>query len=338
MNKEVQNYQSILSSEVPKFLNKYLKTNELQRLKKIGFFCGVDYTDLIDVKTWYSRYDHSLSVALITWNFTHNEEETIVALLHDIGTPAFSHIIDFMDNDYIVQNSSELNIIDVINSSPKLKKLLEKDKINIKRIADFSNYPILESDAPKLCADRLDATLIGIYALAQKASLKDIKRIYASIIVLTNEDNKKELGFNSKESAEFFFEKQYHYSLEVIRNENKFTLQYISDILKTLINKGIISRNDLYVFSEKKIITLIKKNFDSWIVFEKSKKVTKSKGVPLNNYFVSIDVKRKYTNPLYNDILPKRVIDNSERASIIFKKYSEFKDSKYTYIKELRNL
>ncbi|MGI6325153.1 MAG: hypothetical protein ACOXZS_04370 [Bacilli bacterium] len=46
-----------------------MATKTLQRLAGIGFLCGIDYTKLYanEIKYWYSRLDHSIGCALITW-------------------------------------------------------------------------------------------------------------------------------------------------------------------------------------------------------------------------------------------------------------------------------
>ena len=72
-----------IDQEFPEFINKYLKTKTLNRLKYITQFCGCDYTKLYSPRFLYTRLDHSLVVAHMTWHFTHSKKETIIALLHD---------------------------------------------------------------------------------------------------------------------------------------------------------------------------------------------------------------------------------------------------------------
>ena len=52
----------------PKFLDKYLRVPCLVRLKNIGYFCGMDYAskNIYDFKEYITRFDHSLTVALLT--------------------------------------------------------------------------------------------------------------------------------------------------------------------------------------------------------------------------------------------------------------------------------
>ena len=57
---------------IPEFLLKYLEIPSLVRLKKVGYFCGMDYAskDVYNFREYISRYDHSLSVALLTYKLT----------------------------------------------------------------------------------------------------------------------------------------------------------------------------------------------------------------------------------------------------------------------------
>ena len=58
-------------------------------------------------KEYITRYDHSINVALITWKCTYSKEQTLAALFHDVATPCFSHVIDYMNKDYETQESTE---------------------------------------------------------------------------------------------------------------------------------------------------------------------------------------------------------------------------------------
>ena len=102
MNKEV--YIKYLNSicKIPRFLNKYLEVPCLVRLKNIGYFCGMDYAskNIYNFSEYISRYDHSLTTALLTYKLTKNKTKTLASLFHDIATPCFSHVIDYMNKDY----------------------------------------------------------------------------------------------------------------------------------------------------------------------------------------------------------------------------------------------
>ena len=116
-----------IDAEYPDFLDKYLKTKTMERLKYITQFCGCDYTKLYSPLFLYMRFDHSLVVAHMTWHFTHDKEATIVALLHDVGTPCFAHTIDYVYGDYMNQESSERKITDMLKDDDQIIKYLKEN-------------------------------------------------------------------------------------------------------------------------------------------------------------------------------------------------------------------
>ena len=69
----------------------------------------MDYAskNIYDFGEYISRFDHSLDVALITWKYTKDKTATIAGLIHDIATPSFAHVIDYMNKDYANQESTE---------------------------------------------------------------------------------------------------------------------------------------------------------------------------------------------------------------------------------------
>ena len=93
---------------IPDYIQDIMKTSLFQRLKDVGMNCGMEYTQFEPFKDCrgVSRYNHSIGVALIVYHFTHDKHQTIAALLHDIATPVFAHVIDFMYHDYIHQETT----------------------------------------------------------------------------------------------------------------------------------------------------------------------------------------------------------------------------------------
>ena len=99
-NLEIQKYLKILSKDYPKFLEPYLKTEEMKRLMGISMVSASEHTKLLETKYFHTRYEHSIGVALIIWNFTKDKKQTLAGLFHDISTPSFSHVIDYLNGDY----------------------------------------------------------------------------------------------------------------------------------------------------------------------------------------------------------------------------------------------
>jgi len=137
------------------FIDKYLESKSILRLKKVGFFCGMDYAskDIYNFNEYVSRFDHSLDVAFLTYKFTDSRKAAISGLIHDISTPCFSHVIDYMNNDYAKQESTEEKTGEIIKNDKYLLECLKKDKIEVDDIINFKKYTIIDNDRPKLCAN-----------------------------------------------------------------------------------------------------------------------------------------------------------------------------------------
>ena len=134
--------------ELPDFLIKYLQTPSLLRLKKVGYFCGMDYAskDIYDFSEYISRYDHSLTVSLLVYKLTKDKTATLAGLFHDIATPCFSHVIDYMNKDYENQESTEEYTECILRRDKYLQKCLEEDNIAIDDIIDFKRYTIVDNE------------------------------------------------------------------------------------------------------------------------------------------------------------------------------------------------
>jgi len=293
--------------EFPEFLNKYLELDILKRLKKVGYFCGMDYAskDIYDFPFYISRYDHSITTALLTYKFTNDKKATIAALFHDISTPCFSHVIDYMNKDYENQESTEEKTEEILINNIELNKLLKEDNIVINDIMDFKKYNIVDNNRPKLCADRIDGIILTSIAWTKKLEIKHIKEIINDIKVYTNEDSELELGFRTKDVA-----------LKVIRLNNiineychsisdTYMMMLLADITKYLLDNNVIKYEDLYIYNEEKLINICKKYSKKNTKFnEFFNKFLYIKQDEIPNIKVP-NIKNRYIEPLVNN---KRII------------------------------
>ncbi len=254
-------YLSLISkSQIPNFLQKYLTVPSLVRLKNIGYFCGMDYAskNIYDFKEKISRYDHSLTVALLTWNFTKNNKETIAGLFHDIATPCFAHVIDYMNKDYEKQESTEEYTEEIIKNDKELPRYLEEDNLSLEDIINFKKYTIVDNNRPKLCADRLDGIILTGIAWTKTLNKNDIIEIVNDLNVYQNEDNEKELGFKTLNIAK----RALNTSNEIDRfchtSEDNFMMELLAQITKITINREIIKYNELYYIDEPTLLNKIK--------------------------------------------------------------------------------
>ncbi len=244
---------------MPNFLIKYLDVPSLVRLKKIGYFCGMDYAskDIYNFSTYISRYTHSLTTALLTYKLTNDKKTTLAGLFHDIGTPCFSHVIDYMNKDYANQESTEEYTERIILSDSTLKQHLLQDTITPYEIIDFKKYSLVDSARPKLCADRLDGIILNSLGWTKTINEQDIKDILKSITVYTNEDGKEEIGFVDYEIANKVVKLSNIIDRYCHSNEDNYMMELLAKITKIALNNEYITYNDLYYYTEESLFKLL---------------------------------------------------------------------------------
>lgn len=346
-NEELNRYFQILcKGNYPHFIDKYTETPELQRLDGVGFFCGVDYNQIPVLKTkyWYSRLSHSITCACMTWGLTSDKTQTLAALFHDVGIPAFSHSVDFMLNDTEKQESGEKPIEQMLENSKEIKEMLLLDNVNIEDIFDIKKYTIVENEKPKICVDRLDGIMATGLMWRQVWQIEDIEKMYSSVIVGINEENEKEITFADKEVAEMFMKGIYEYGVAVQLGEDKLSLNLTGDILFSAIENNVLKHEELYTHSEAEIIYKIENcdNIglkDMWNYFKGLDTVIRSEELIENKYCISVDTKKRFSIPLVKtgDEF-KRLVDISEKGKQIVQDYLGYKDSKFVSIDFSYNL
>ena len=304
LNEEIKEYFKILEPDFPEWLNEYIDTKELLSQKYISVTCGTIYSKLFESDFFFSSLDHSVAVALIIWHFTHDKKQTLSGLFHDISTPVFKHCVDFLNGDYMTQESTEDLTSKMIKESPEITKLLKRYKIEIKEVDNYHIYPIADNDTPKLSSDRLEYSLSNALFIYKLLDKEEIKEIYNDIEVQVNEENEKELGFKTKKIARNFVKITSKLSVIYREDRTRYSMQLLADILKRLNEDNIISIEDLYKLKESEIIDIIEKSryrevFNIW---KNAKKVKVSKEEPSKVYFVHHGAKVRYIDPLFNGI------------------------------------
>lgn len=339
LKEPIKEYFDILSPEKPDFLEEYINTPEMQKQAGISVSCGTCYSKLFpEITLWYSSLDHSVAVALIIWNFTKDKKQTLAGLFHDIATPAFKHVIDFLNGDYEKQETTEELTTKIISESKEIMSLLNRDGIKIEEINDYHKYPIADNDTPMLSSDRLEYTLSNGFGVRRKLwNLDEIKEIYENIEIQKNEKGIEELGFKDKEIAEKFVKNMSILSKTYMDSKTKISMQLLADIIKKINEQNLITKNDLYNLSEKEIMEKIEncqyndiaQKFNEW---RNTERAYESDTVVKNRYCKEIKTKIRYINPLVRDE------NNYTRINQISKKGKEdiesclkFETKKYAY-------
>ena len=283
---------------MPYFLAKYLYIPALVRLKEIGYFCGMDYAskDIYDFKEHITRYDHSITTALLTWKLTHDKKATLAALFHDIATPCFSHVIDYMNKDYEKQESTEEFSEMILRNDPYLKIRLEEDNLTLEDIIDFKKYSIVDNNRPKLCADRLDGIILTSIGWTKNIEYEDINNIIEDIIITKNEENEDEISFKNKKIALKVLDLSKSIDIYCHTKEDNYMMELLAKITKYAINKNYIKYEDLYKYKEKELFKLfLSKNdkiLNDYLLEFKNKKINEIKD------FTIPKIKTRTLNPI----------------------------------------
>ncbi len=232
--------------EIPAVIRACAETPCMQRLKHVGMNCGCEYTAFLRFAGLqpYSRFDHSLGVALIVWQFTHDERQAIAGLLHDVATPVFAHVVDFLKGDYLVQESTEDGTRAIIEGDETLQRILSAHGLKTDGVCDYHMYPIADNDSPRLSADRLEYTF-GNLKNYRIRTIDEVKAYYADLSVGTNEDGVPELVFSDAGRAEDFALASLTCSKIYVSDEDRYAMQMLSELLRDAIGLGVLSEADL---------------------------------------------------------------------------------------------
>ena len=301
MQKNIETYMNNIST-IPEFLHDYLNLDIMKRLKNIGYFCGMDYAsnNIYNFKYKISRYDHSITTALLTYRFTKSKKETIAALFHDVSTPCFSHVIDYMNKDYDNQESTEEKTESILKSSVELKKLLQKDNLNINDISNFKQYSVVDNDRPKMCADRLDGIILTSLAWTKALNMEEIPSILDNTILYKNEDNEEEIGLKNGKIAKYLYELNNKIDIYCHSREDNYMMELLANITKYAIKMNYVTYDDLYKLDENEIFYIFRKKTINDIYFNNLiKKFETIKKNEIKNIELP-KIKKRIINPLIN--------------------------------------
>lgn len=331
VDKRVLDYFNVLEPNFPEWLNDYIETKELLKQRYISVTCGKIYSNLFEIDFFFSSLDHSVAVALIVWHFTHDKKQTLSGLFHDIATPVFKHCVDFLNGDYMTQESTEDLTSKIISSSKEIMDLLKRDNIKLEEVDDYHIYPVADNDTPKLSADRLEYSLSNALLTYKLSNIDDIKKIYNDVILDKDEEGTLELSFKSKATALEFVKITSKLSIIYRDDKTRYSMQLLADIIKKLNEDRLITKEDLYNMKESEVIEIIEnsKYKDIFNIWKNAKNIKVSKEKPENVYFVHHGAKIRYIDPLVNK---RRISSISKEAKKEIDKNLSYDMNNYVYL------
>ena len=268
MDRIVDRYMDYLGlSNFFPIVQRYLSASSLRRLKYIGYFCGMDYASkhIYQFSEKITRYDHSMTVALLTYKLTKSKKKTLAGLFHDIATPCFSHAIDYMNGDYATQESTEALTETIIRSDKYVLKCLKDDGIDPEEIINYKQYTVVDNDRPKLCADRLDGIILTGIGWTKNITFEDIVKIIDDTRVYQNEFGEDEIGFASEEIARKVLAISNSIDEYCHQDDDNFMMELLGTIARKGIQKGLFRYEDLFALAEKDILSLLDRSEDDEI-------------------------------------------------------------------------
>ena len=279
---------AIYHENIPAFLEEAARAPIVQRLKGVGMNCGCEYTAFPEFSRWqsYSRFDHSLGAALITWHFTADAKQALAALLHDVATPVFSHVVDFLRGDYETQESTEVGTREMILGSGEILGVCQKYGIDPEDITDYHRYPIADNDSPRLSSDRLEYTLGNIVNFGFGG--KDTIKTYYENLIPTE----TELVFRDEAIACAFAKDALKCSRVYVSDADRYSMQLLAEILLDAIRAGALSQEDLSL-QENDVIAKLEASslLNRWQTFRNLRRVVRSREGRV------IPAKKRYIDP-----------------------------------------
>lgn len=262
-NIEYQKYLDYLG-DLPSDFNKYLSLDFMERLKGISLLCGMEYASskTYDFKFYISRYTHSVNVCKIVYKLTHNKVAALAGLFHDVSSPAFSHVIDYYNEDYINQESTELYTEEILRNSKELCEYLKQDGINIDDVVDFKRYSIVDLPRPSLCADRLENIISVGFNWINKMSFNAVKNILDNIEVTQNEIGEYEISITNRNYAGFIVLINDYINEYTHTPMDDYMMNLLAKIIGYAINIGLFTYEDLYHLTEEEVVDIIENNLD----------------------------------------------------------------------------
>ncbi|MCR5663597.1 MAG: hypothetical protein K6G17_01815 [Oscillospiraceae bacterium] len=284
----------------PAFLTPFLETPELLRLRGVGMNCGCEYTAFPRFCRLprYSRFSHSLGAALIVWHFTGDKAQTLSALFHDLATPVFAHVVDFLRGDYLRQEATEARTEEILRGSAEIGRLLEELAIPVEAVTDYHRYPVADNDAPRLSSDRLEYTMGNALGFGF-ASMQELAAWYGELRVAAAPDGQIELGFGDARAALGFARTALRCSRVYVSDEDRYAMQMLSELLAEALRRGVIDEGDLYA-TEAALIEKLERDeslLRVWRGFRALRRMRSDEAAPPEKRRV-IPAKKRFIDPL----------------------------------------
>ncbi|WP_271004775.1 HD domain-containing protein [Listeria seeligeri] len=203
-----------------------------------------------------TRLEHSIGVMLFIRRFGGSLEEQIAGLLHDVSHTTFSHVVDYALE--LEKEDFHEQIFEKFVKSSTIPAILEKYGFSYEEIlADISKWTILEQEAPELCADRIDYTLLDLYR-HEKISLIEVNQFLDSLVVLNGQVYLTDIAV-----AEWFVEQYYAEVIDYFYDPlNVYSHEIFAEAIRLALKQNAITVTD-FQLTDAELLEKLKQNSDA---------------------------------------------------------------------------
>jgi len=223
-----------------KVIEELILSKPLLRLKKISQDGAPHFIQPIRSVT---RFEHSVGVWYLSCKYKRPIEEQIACLLHDVPHTAFSHAIDFVVNDE--KHEFHEKFTEEIIMKSEIPLILEKHKVDIKKVLNKKTFPLLENDLPDISFDRWD------YFMRDGFAVNFLPQVLVGEFLANIYLEKNNLYFKDIKLASTFAILFMSFSRLIWLDPTSHGSYFlVSEALKTALKNGCITQDDFFTDDE----------------------------------------------------------------------------------------
>ncbi|ETS80872.1 hypothetical protein PFICI_08401 [Pestalotiopsis fici W106-1] len=197
-----------------------------------------------------SRMEHSVGAFLLVRLVGGAVDEQVAGLLHDISHTAMSHVVDFALSAPGEGSFHEVHKMRYVMKT-QIPEILARHGFTDLRPLEEVLYPLVEQDAPHLCADRLDYGLRDAVGFGHM-SLEDAQSVLKSLKAVPSSSHPKRILVLQDPQLALALAKAYMACDKEVWGNTAHGDIYIrtANLMKTLIRNGSVHEDELWTLSD----------------------------------------------------------------------------------------
>jgi HD superfamily phosphohydrolase len=192
-----------------------------------------------------TRYEHSVGAMLLVRKLCGSVEQQAAALLHDVSHTALSHVIDYVLDSPSRQAFHDDRKEDYL-AGTNVPDICERHGVDWRLLADEAHWPLLEQEAPRLCADRVDYTWRDVEAVGAMTAAEVSENADALVA------SQGRMAFSAERAARVFAE-AYLACNELCWMSPRGLGLYMmaADALRLALERGVIHQHELWTTDDQ---------------------------------------------------------------------------------------